>query len=254
MLEENSTVDPQPISTPAAPETGVDDPFWNYSDLFIMVALTISAIVLCAAGAAAIAKMVPALKADPIPLALPSQTVFYVLVYLAFRLIFNVRYGRPVFTSLGWRPTRMPLLWMIIGGVALAFGVEAIAMAFHTPKIETPIDQLPRGPFSTAFFIILAVVLGPASEELGFRGFLQPLLSKSLGLWAGILVTAVLFGALHGPEYKWTWQYLLAISLAGAAFGWVRAHSGSIISSTVMHGTFNLVAVVSFFIAKNLKH
>ena len=36
---------------------------------------------------------------------------------------------------------------------------------------------------------------------------------------AGILLTASTFGCLHGPEYSWAWQYVVAVSLAGVVFG-----------------------------------
>ena len=88
----------------------------------------------------------------------------------------------------------------------------------------------------------MAVVVAPFFEELFFRGFFQPLFSRTFGTIAGIVLTAVLFGSLHGLEYSWAWQYALFISLAGAVFGWLRARTGSIIPSTVMHGCFNAVS------------
>jgi uncharacterized protein len=71
------------------------------------------------------------------------------------------------------------------------------------------------------------------------------LLSRSLGTFVGVGITAVIFGALHGPEYGYAWQYAVCISLAGAAFGWVRARTNSIIPGTIMHGAFNLAAVIA---------
>jgi membrane protease YdiL (CAAX protease family) len=58
-------------------------------------------------------------------------------------------------------------------------------------------------------------------------------------------ITAVIFGALHAPEYGYVWQFAVCISLAGAAFGWARARSNSIIPGTIMHGAFNLASVVA---------
>ena len=36
-----------------------------------------------------------------------------------------------------------------------------------------------------------------AAEELYFRGWLQPLLCARWGVWAGVIVTALLFAGLH---------------------------------------------------------
>jgi membrane protease YdiL (CAAX protease family) len=91
----------------------------------------------------------------------------------------------------------------------------------------------------------MALTFAPFFEELLFRGFLQPLFSRSLGVAGGIALTALLFGALHGPEYNFHWQYVAAISLVGAALGAVRYRTGSIITSSVMHACYNLVAVIA---------
>jgi hypothetical protein len=128
------------------------------------------------------------------------------------------------------------------GGVVLALGISGLASLLHTPKVPSPVDQLVNTPLSFAVVAILAVIAAPFFEELFFRGFLQPLLSRTFGVVAGILITAVLFGSLHAPEYSWAWQYVAAISAAGAVFGWV------------MHGCFNAVSVLALAITKYSKY
>ena len=63
---------------------------------------------------------------------------------------------------------------------------------------------------------------------------------------AGILLTAVLFGLMHGAQYEWAWQQITLVSLAGAAFGFVRHRTGSTAASTILHGCFNLTQFVAF--------
>ena len=89
-------------------------------------------------------------------------------------------------------------------------------------------------------FGILAVVVGPVAEELAFRGFLMPLLIRSLGAAGGIVLTGIIFGSIHGYEYQWSWQYMLLISLAGCVFGWAKYKTQSTLASALMHCTFNL--------------
>ena len=185
---------------------------------------------------------------------MPTQFVLYGLIYLCFWMVLGLRYHRPVLASLGWRHSRFPLLLAGISGVLLAFGISLIASSLHTPKVDLPVDKLVDTPLSFVLVGLLAVVAAPLFEELVFRGFLQPLLSRTFGVVAGVLVTAVLFGSLHAPEYAWAWQYVLAISLAGAAFGWVRARANSIIPSTVMHGCFNAVSMVALAVTKYSKY
>lgn len=74
------------------------------------------------------------------------------------------------------------------------------------------------------------VVLGPASEELLFRGLVQGGLQRDRGPWSGILLSALLFGLFH----------LDPVHVAGAAalglyLGWLRAFSGSLWPVVVAH-------------------
>ncbi len=228
------------------------EPFWNYGDLALVLGLLVafSALVLLVVGLLAL--KFPRIQSDPASIAMPVQLVFYLGVYLSFLVAFALRYHRPVFSSLGWRRPQINLWLMGIGGVALAFVLSALGTLLRTPKIDLPFNQFTSSPATLTTFAIVAVVLAPIFEELFFRGFIQPLLSRTFGTIAGIVITACLFGALHGFEYKWVWQYALFITLAGIVFGWLRARTNSIIPSTVMHGCFNAVSVIALAFGKNI--
>ena len=88
-----------------------------------------------------------------------------------------------------------------------------------THLMETRTDLMVMGA--------LRVTLAPLCEELAFRGFLQPLLVRSLGAAPGILLAAVPFGLLHFHEYGNSWRHAADPRLAGAAFGWMRHATGS---------------------------
>ncbi len=203
-------------------------------------------------GIALVAIPYPSLRLDPTPLALPVQIAFYVALYLSFRIVLRLRYEQPVLPALGWRKPNINLPLVALGGILLAFVISALGALLKTPKIPLPFDKLASTPFSMLFLAIVAVVFAPIFEELFFRGFLQPLLSRTFGTIAGILTTAVAFGLLHGFEYNWVWQYAFFISLAGAVFGWLRARTNSVIPSTVMHGFFNAVSMVALAFGKNI--
>ena len=91
-------------------------------------------------------------------------------------------------------------------------------------------------------------------EELAFRGFLQPLLVRSLGTVPGILAAALPFGLLHFQEYGNSWRHVLLISLAGAAFGWMRHATGSTKAAAIMHASYNAIEFVLLLMAKSLPH
>src|SRR5581483_1910101 len=124
------------------------------------------------------------------------------------KFVFATRYARPVLSSLGWRMTSgATLVYAVLGGIALPFAITGIGNLLHTPKISTPMDQIPNSlPLA-----LMAITLAPFFEELFFRGFLQPLLTRTFGLVLGVLLTAALFGGLHAVEYSFVWQYVVVI-------------------------------------------
>jgi uncharacterized protein len=227
-------------------------PFWGYQDLLLVLGLLVASMVLIGLIAGALMYSVPKLRADQTPLMVPMNLALYGALYLSLWVAFATRYGRPVLRSLGWRKTNSNWLLLGLGGVLLALVISLLASAIHTPKIPTPFDDLARSPMQFALFSVMAVAIAPFFEELFFRGFVQPLVSRSFGTGVGILLPSVLFGCLHLPEYAWAWQYAVFISLAGAVFGWLRARTDSIIPSTVMHGAFNAVSVVALAFGKNI--
>jgi membrane protease YdiL (CAAX protease family) len=87
-------------------------------------------------------------------------------------------------------------------------------------------------------------------EELIFRGFVLPLLVRSIGPLGGILLTAIPFALMHGPQYHWSWQHLALLSGVGCAFGWARYSTGSTAVPAVMHAGYNATLFAAYLLAK----
>jgi membrane protease YdiL (CAAX protease family) len=244
---ENTPIDAPIAVVQQEPGAAPREPFWGWLDFLMVIGLLVAMLVLILFSAAAATMIDPALKTDPVPLLFPTQLAFYLAIYIAFLLAFKIRYDKPVFSSLGWRRTVPNGTLLIIGvsGAILSIGVSGLATLLKTPEVRMDIlDQLDKQPVILALFGLMAITIAPLFEELLFRGFLQPLFSRTLGVVGGILLTSVLFGALHAVQYKFVWQYVAAISLVGAVLGTVRYRTKSIISSTVMHACYNSVFVV----------
>ena len=240
-----------PFTTPVDPPQR--EPFWGYLDLAMMIGLLTASIAVLLVFAGLFISAHPGRQTDPLFL-LGTQLGLYVFVYLCFWATFKTRYDRPVFSSLGWRSSSFsPLLAVGCGGL-LALLLSIASALINTPKVKSPLDDLTATPGMLALFGLMAVTVAPLFEEMFFRGFVQPLLSRSLGTVAGIGITAFIFGAMHAPEYAMAWQYVVSIALAGAAFGWVRARTNSIIPCTIMHGSFNLASVIGLAVSKYASH
>lgn len=240
------------LPPPAPP---VREPFWGYVDLLLVIGLGFGLMVVFCLPLVLLAKSQSALADNMVLIAAVLQAGLYAAVYIAIKTDFAFRHGqRRVLKSLGWRPSTFNLGATAVVGVTLAFVVSGIAALLHTPQVNSPIEQFTKSPGALIFIAILAISAAPFFEELFFRGFLQPLFSRTFGTAAGILLTAIFFGVLHLSEYSMVWQYGLAITLVGVALGYVRARSGSLIPSTVMHACFNSVSVVALVLTRYSKH
>lgn len=220
-------------------------PFWGYLDLLIFFGLAVGALFIIIFALGGLVRLIPSLRDSGPLIALPLQLVLYILLFAALWAIIKIKYDRPVWQSLGWKVSRIPLWQALLGGSILSIVVGLMGAAMRTPQIKSPFDRFLHAPLWIAMFGLFAIVLGPLFEEIVFRGFIQPLLSRDLGNAAGILITAAVFGLLHAPEYSGSWQYVILIGFAGACFGYARFWGRSLIPAIIMHSGFNTV----FFVA-----
>jgi uncharacterized protein len=239
---------PEPEPVPPKPR----EPFWSYSDLLLLLGFVAAGFVAMGIIAFVAETLTPTLKKDPMPLALPLQIVFYVIIYVGFIAVFRLRYNKPALESLGWRASNFNPILAGICGALLAVALSALGQLLRTPE-NNLMDKLVNSWVSFTLFAVTAVLVAPVFEELLFRGFLQPLLSRTFGLVAGVLLTSALFGSLHLFQYSLAWQYALIIFLAGVAFGWVRARTRSVVPGTLMHCCFNSVSVFGYLITSHPK-
>jgi membrane protease YdiL (CAAX protease family) len=225
-------------------------PFWGYHDLFLFVGLAIAGIL----ASSLLARVVVAVLHLRRPVGalepLIAQLLLDLFVFLALGAIFRLQYDEPFWRSLGWAPLRISPVRIVVLGFATALGVAFAAVAIHLPAGENPMTRLLEDRTSVLLMAGFGVTLGPLFEELVFRGFLQPLVVRSLGAVPGILVAAVPFGVLHFWEYGKSWRHALLISAAGAAFGWMRQATGSTRASTLMHASYNALNFIALFAQK----
>lgn len=123
---------------------------------------------------------------------------------------------------------------------SLYFAVIAIPVAFGLHFIKWNPRWHSLGPFCLDYLeIFLFVAL---LEELFFRGFLQSLLSNTLGWLAGQAIVSVLFGLfhiLHAPFPNW--RYAVLASIAGWFYGSAYRKTGSLMASSLLHAAVDTV-------------
>jgi membrane protease YdiL (CAAX protease family) len=234
-----------PLPPPAPPPER--DPFWGWGDVFLFIGLSVASWLvggLLITGVAILARIHVRGEMGTTEL-LAAQVIIYALAFGSLALLFRIQYDRPFWDSLGWRGFQMPVVQVALLGVGAAYAVSLLGALIRTPTTPNEITKLLDDPKSLILMAVFGVTLAPLCEELAFRGFLQPLLVRSLGVIPGILAAALPFGLLHYREYGNSWRHAVIVAAAGAAFGWMRHRTGSTRASTIMHAAYNAL----FFVA-----
>jgi exosortase E/protease (VPEID-CTERM system) len=162
----------------------------------------------------------------------PLRVVAGAAALWAFRGCYDELRGRPSWTAVA------------AGGLVFALWIgvaPADARAGTSPGPPPALTALPAG--IAALWIVTrvvgAVVTVPLAEELAFRGYLMRRVGE-VDFWhasfsrvsaAGIVVSSLLFGALH--------QRLVAGTLAGLVFAAVALRRGRLSDAVVAHATTN---------------
>lgn len=235
-----------PLPQEAPPRVEVDRyPFWRYSDVGLFAGLLVASFLICIVLVPLVISLFH-IQVPKVTQALIMQGLLYVLAFSGLAALLQAQYQRPFWRSLGWISFRLPAWLVVMCGIGTAFGVGAIGILLRTPNTSNRMTEMMQDPHALLPVGIFAITLGPLAEELAFRGFLQPLLVRSLGPVKGVLAAAIPFGLLHFPEYGYSWRYALLIALAGAAFGWMRHRTGSTEASALMHASYNALEFVGF--------
>ncbi len=161
------------------------------------------------------------------------------------------RYDRPLWRSLGYTFEFRGVLGYAAAGPVLAISLAVLGYFLKTPAVS-PIPNLITDRASLIAVLLFAVLVGPIFEELVFRGFLFPLLARSLGPALGIVLTAIPFALLHVVTYGLVWQTIVVVGLAGIMFGIARDRSGSTAAAALIHIGYNGTLFGVFLIQKYL--
>ena len=133
-----------------------------------------------------------------------------------------------------------------LGGILLA-----VAVQFTPPLFEGqdpfPLKEFFSSPAAAYALSFFAVTAAPFMEELVFRGFMFRIFESRFGITGAVVSTAILFWAIHVPQYWNSWNHLLLISFVALALSGLRAWTGSLLPCIVMHTVYNFMVVLFFY-------
>jgi membrane protease YdiL (CAAX protease family) len=183
-----------------------------------------------------------------------SQTALDGLAILYLYLMLLARTEAPFWRSIGWREMlpglgkiRDSALRLLAGGAVLAVLVTFTG-GFLNSKETLPIEELLKARVSILLFGILGVLIAPLVEETIFRGFLYPVIARQLGVAAGIAITGTLFGLMHSAQLWGVGGQIALLILVGGVLTWVRARTGTVAASYLVHLGYNGLQLVGYLI------
>jgi membrane protease YdiL (CAAX protease family) len=176
-----------------------------------------------------------------------AQFLAYVIVAIFMIMLvegkYHVRFWRAIhwnWPSAGWKMFGLGMLTLLT--------INMIGHFLPMPK-TTPFDQFFASPRDAYLIAVFAVTFGPFMEELFFRGFLYPVLARHMGISWAVILTALPFALMHMFQYGYAWGVVLLIFIMGIVVTLVRAVTGSVAASFLVHVGYNTTEMVALLVA-----
>ncbi|HEY9642818.1 MAG TPA: type II CAAX endopeptidase family protein [Coleofasciculaceae cyanobacterium] len=153
----------------------------------------------------------------------------------------------------GWfRPTgkRSWILWGV-GGYFAALPLMLLISILNqqiwqgqggsNPLLQIVLEE--GDPIALAMFFFTAAIAAPVFEELFFRGFLLPSLTRYVPVWGAIGLSALIFAAAHLSLSE-----VLPLTVLGTVLGFVYTRSRGLLASMLLHSLWNSVTMIGLFL------
>jgi hypothetical protein len=109
------------------------------------------------------------------------------------------------------------------------------------PILPIALDN--RDSVALAVFFLTASVAAPVFEEIMFRGFLLPSLTRYLPVWGAIAASSLLFAVAHLNLSE-----VLPLATLGAVLGFVYTRTRNLLASMLLHSLWNSGTLLSLFV------
>lgn len=136
--------------------------------------------------------------------------------------------------------------WLIL--ILIPLSVAGVLLIIEVSKGNT----IQWSNFKLSYFLPLVfinLIMGPLGEELGWRGFLYPILKSNYGWMASALAVGAIWAIWHAPLWFLDspqstipfWAFSIIVVLLSILMSMIYNHSqGSITGVVLLHLTFNV--------------
>jgi len=151
----------------------------------------------------------------------------------------NVNWGKTAFYALaGFILSIIMLLIISAGGWYENLSSKIFGETPAQAAVQAFSDA--SDPLMQIVLILAAVVFAPICEEILFRGFLYTATKKYTGVIFSVIITSVIFSAIHGSATSF-----LPLCIVGLILTITYELSGSLWTNIGIHAAFNLFSVAA---------
>ena len=181
---------------------------------------------------------------------IPTEVGAYVIVVAFMTFLVWIRHNQGLLEAVHWNmPSQRIAVAALGGGAALGiFSLISESLLQRWIPKSLPIEEFFKNPSSGYLLAAFGVLIAPVVEELFFRGFLYPALTRWTGSIIAIVITAAAFAALHGTQLAYSWAPLLVLFVVGSVLTVIRAKKGSVATCVIVHMGYNLVLFLVIFL------
>ncbi|MEL6813979.1 MAG: CPBP family glutamic-type intramembrane protease [Cyanobacteria bacterium J06598_3] len=111
----------------------------------------------------------------------------------------------------------------------------------NNPILQLVLEE--RDPVALGMFLFTAAIAAPVFEEILFRGFILPSLTRYMPIWGAIGVSSLIFSVAH-----LSFSEVLPLTVLGAILGFAYVRSQNLLSSILLHSTWNSITMIGLFL------
>lgn len=197
------------------------------------------------------------LEINPSSFSLRAKAIYVFLSYIIMALGgFSVLYLsiRPYFPiPKDWFRFRWLSNWIVwgLGGYLVAIPLVVIVSLINqkiwqgeggsNPLLMLALES--QDTVALIIFFVTAAIAAPLFEEVMFRGFLLPSLTRYIPVWAAIGVSGLIFAVAHLNVSE-----VMPLATLGIILGVVYTRSRNLLSSMLLHSLWNSGTLLSLFL------
>ncbi|MEM8638527.1 MAG: type II CAAX endopeptidase family protein [Cyanobacteria bacterium P01_G01_bin.54] len=194
---------------------------------------------------------------EPTALLLRGKAIYILVSYILMTvggltiLFYSLRPFQPL--GKGWFRISLGSRWLLwsLGGYWVAIPLVLLASLLNQALWQgqgggNPIILLAleaQDPVALTIFWSTAAIAAPLFEEIMFRGFLLPSLTRYLPTWGAIGITSLVFAIAHLSLAE-----LVPLAILGCILGFVYGRSRNLLACIALHSLWNSGTLVSLFV------